>query len=247
MTVTGDAFGMALRDWGRGGEDPEIYERRDGFLDVGAGLELFMAGFDDWPAPERRAMRYVRGRVVDVGCGSGRVALHLQRQGADAVGTDSSPGAIGTARTLGLHHAWQLTLAELTPRLAEFDTAILFGNNAGIFGTPARVRRGLTAWSARMVPGSVLLAESTDPATGLVPTLDDAHRRRNVAAGRAAGQLRLRVRYRDRATAWFDWVFLSPAELGELADGTGWTLRRILSSRGTGPFVAVLENTRAGR
>src|SRR5579875_3601047 len=147
---------MALRDWHRGGDDPEIYERRDGFVDVGAGMELFMAEVDAWPAAERRAMRDVRGRVLDAGCGSGRVALHLQQRGY---------GAVGAARAMGLRQVWQMSLAELTPRLSAFDTVILFGNNAGIFGTPDRVRRGLTTWAARMVPGSVLLAESTDPAS----------------------------------------------------------------------------------
>ena len=95
MRMGADAFGRALVDWARGGTDPEIYERDDGFLDIGAGPELFLAEYRNWPSSERQAMRFVRGRVVDVGCGAGRVALYLQHRGFDVVGLDSSPLAAG--------------------------------------------------------------------------------------------------------------------------------------------------------
>jgi hypothetical protein len=53
------------------------------------------------------------------------------------------------------------------------------------------------------------------------------------------GQLRVRVRYRDLATRWIDWLQVSPEELQELVEGTGWRLSRTL---GDGPsYVAILE------
>ena len=58
MTVA-DAFGQMLRD-GRG---PEIIERDDGFLDT-AKIAYF-APVARWPAVERRALRWARGRVLD--------------------------------------------------------------------------------------------------------------------------------------------------------------------------------------
>ena len=145
-----DAFGRALMDWAHGGTDPEVYERDDGYLDIGAGHEFFLAGYRAWPVPERRAMRYVRGRAVDVGCGWGRVALHLQQRGHDVVAVDSSPLAAKVARRQGVEDTWCLSIDKLTPHIGEFDTAVLFGNNLGIFGTPDRLRRILTTWATRM-------------------------------------------------------------------------------------------------
>ena len=58
---------------GRGAQ--EIMERDDGFIYAGDPSDYF-APFRRWPPVERRVMRYVRGRVLDVGCGAGRVALH---------------------------------------------------------------------------------------------------------------------------------------------------------------------------
>src|SRR4051794_33970142 len=45
-----------------------------GLRQSGAGPELYFAGFRSWHRAERRAMRFVRGSVLDIGCGAGRDA-----------------------------------------------------------------------------------------------------------------------------------------------------------------------------
>ncbi len=59
------------------------------------------------------------------------------------------------------------------------------------------------------------------------------------------GQLRLRVRHRQYATRWFDYLIVSPEEMAELADGTGWRISRLLPSEAS-LYVAVLEKEAAG-
>ena len=139
-------------DWARGGTAPEIIERDDGFMDLSVGHELYVAEFKDWPLSERRSMRYVRGRVLDVGCGAGRVTLYLQRRGFDVVGLDASPLAVRSARLRGVKKAWCLSIDELSKRIGPFDTIALLGNNFGFFGTPQRLRRMLGVWARRTNP-----------------------------------------------------------------------------------------------
>ncbi len=55
-----------------------------------------------------------------------------------------------------------------------------------------------------------------------------------------AGQVRIRVRYLKYATPWFDYLFVSRAEMRAILDGTGWKVRHILSSRSPA-YVAVIE------
>jgi SAM-dependent methyltransferase len=240
MNRGADAFGLALADWARDGTDPEVYERDDGFIDVGAGNELFLATYQDWPAPERQALRYVRGRVIDVGCGGGRVALHLQQRGHDVVGLDASPLAVKTTRLQGVKETWCGSVDTLTRRISSFDTVVLYGNNFGIFGTPDRLRRVLTAWATRMPPHAHILAESTSPYGGGAPGIDGAYCRRNRQRGLMAGQARLRVRYHDSATDWFWWLFVSRREMRSLLRGTGWRQGPVLGSSPQDPYVAVL-------
>lgn len=240
MDTRADAFGRALLDWTRGGTDLEMYEREDGFIEAGPGPELYLAEHRHWPAAERRAVRHARGRVLDVGCGAGRVALHLQQRGLDVVAADASPLAVQAARRHGVTRIWCATVAEAARRIAEFDTVVLFGNNFGIFGTPERVRRGLERWAKRAAPGTRILAESTDPA-GYAPAFDAAYRRRNVERHRMPGQARLRVRYHDLATPWFSWLFVSPADMERLVSGTGWAVTRTIVDDPAAPYVGVLE------
>jgi SAM-dependent methyltransferase len=239
--TSGDAFGRALVDWARGGTEPEVIERDDGHCEVGAGHELYVAGPSHWPAAELGALRLARGRVVDVGCAAGRVALHLQARGMDVVGVDASALAIGAARARGLRHTRCMTVDALGAHMGSFDTAVLFGNNFGIFGTPSRLRRALTGWARAMPPGARILAESTNPYCGGVPAFDRAYYRRNVERGRMPGQARLRVRYRRWVTPWFAWLFVSRAEMRSLLAGTGWHQARIMGTVPAEPYVAVLE------
>ena len=237
----GDAFGHALWDWVRGGTDPEVHEREDGYLEVGAGPELYVAPFPDWPAPEQRAMSRVRGRALDVGCGAGRVALHLQNLGFDTVAVDASPLAVRAAKAKGVRRTRIATVRSLGATVGSYDTVLLMGNNTGIFGSPERLRSTLGLWARRMPSGARLIAESTSPYGGAVPVLDPAYRRLNRTRGRMAGQLRLRVRYRQVASAWFSWLFLSDGELRSLVEGTGWACSEVLSGEPEEAFVAVLE------
>jgi SAM-dependent methyltransferase len=253
MTAVGgpdtDAFGRALLDWVEGGTEPEVHEREDGWIEVGAGPELYLAAYEQWPVTERRAMRLVRGRAVDVGCGAGRVALHLQEEGVDVVATDASPLAVRAARRRGVRRVHCLSAEELDGQLQRFDTVLLMGNNTGIFGTPSRLRTCLSIWSLRLGPEARILAESASPSGGGVPTLDPAYRRANRRRGRMPGQLRLRTRYHGAATPWFWWLYVSPAELRGVVKGTGWRVATVLSSTADEPFVALLvkDDQGAGR
>jgi hypothetical protein len=239
--TTADAFGRALLDWQKGGTEPEIIERDDGKWDYGAGHDLYLAKFEAWPQCERKSMRYVRGPAVDVGCGAGRVALHLQERGVEVVGVDYSALAIDAARACGVKEAWCLSLDELSTRIARFRTIVLLGNNFGIFATPERVQTILADWAKRTSSSTRIIAESVNPYGGEAPALDRSYCRLNLRNGRLPGQVRLRTRYGNFQTPWFDWLFVSRSEMKELLRGTGWRLDRVIGEGRNDPYVAVLE------
>jgi SAM-dependent methyltransferase len=236
-----DVFGRALMDWVRGGTAPEIIERDDGFTDVGAGHELYVAKFKDWNSSERRSMRYVRGRIIDVGCGAARVSLYLQQRGFDVVGLDASPLAVRSARLRGLNQAWCMSIDELSERIASFDTIVLLGNNFGVFGTPQRLKRMLGVWARQTNSEARILAQSTNPYCGGAPAFDRAYYQRNKQKGLMPGQIRVRTRYRGYVGEWSDWLFVSRNEMRILLKGTGWHQTKILGGLPGEPYVAVLE------
>src|SRR5215470_13199804 len=100
-----DAYGRLVYAYYKGLPSTEIIERDDHWFDVSVGAPAYFAPFEKWPSIEQRAMRDVRGRVLDVGCGAGRVALHLQARGHDVVAIDVSPLAVKTCRLRGVRNA----------------------------------------------------------------------------------------------------------------------------------------------
>ena len=240
MSRNDDAFGHALLDWAKGGVNAEIIERDDGYEETGAGPGVYLSGTRGWPAAERQSLRWVRGRVIDVGCGAGRVALELQRRGFDVVAMDRSSLALEAAKRYGVKNRQRSTIDDLSRSVGSFDTIILFGNNFGLFQTPTRARERLTRWATSAKPGARVLCESTCAYFG-APAMDRAYYRRNSELEVPPGQLRARYRYEQFVGPWFEWLFVSRSEMRQIVDGTGWRVSRILGSRSNEPYVAVLE------
>jgi SAM-dependent methyltransferase len=237
--MTGDdVWGALLADALAGRRAHEVVERDDGYV-MAFDAGYLLAPFSRWDDPdERRAMRFVRGRVLDIGCGGGRVCLHLQERGLDVVGIDTSAGAIEVCRARGVRDAHVLDVDALGGTLGEFDTIVLVGQGFGVARSRSGARRLLRKLASIASPRGRIVAETFDP-----HALDDeVHRRyreRNVARGRMPGQLRVRVRHRGLSTPWFDWLQVSRGELEELLDGSAWRLLRTL---GDGPsYVAIID------
>jgi SAM-dependent methyltransferase len=229
-----DAFGTWCIDAveGRTAEN-EIVERDDGFIAV--STFDYLAPARRWKAVERRALRYARGRVLDVGCGAGRVALELQARGRQVVAVDPSPGAVEVARRRGVRDVRLMRLEDVDGSLGHFETVLMYGNNFGLFASRSKARRllrKLRPLTDRIVAGSNDPYRTDDPA-------HLAYQEGNRRRGRMAGQLRIRVRYRNLTDPWSEYLLASPNEMTNIVDGTGWRVERFVRDEGS-YFVAVL-------
>jgi SAM-dependent methyltransferase len=240
MTPDDDVFGHALLDWAMGATSPEVLERDDGFTQIGAGPEVYLSAFRGWPSAERRSVRFMRGRVMDVGCGAGRVALELQNRGLDVVGLDASPRAARAARLRGVTEVWSTPIEDLGKKIDSFDSLVLFGNNFGIFETPARARQILTRLAATTKPDARIFVESTAAYCGGAPGFDHSYYHRNKASGHSPGQLKVRYHYEHLVGPWFRWLYVTRSEMRSILIGTGWHLERVLGDRLSEPYVAIL-------
>jgi SAM-dependent methyltransferase len=233
----GDAFGRALLDQFEGKNVTVVVERDDGLVDTEA-MAWYLSGPRKWHASERKALRYVRGRVLDVGCGAGRVTLQLLERGHDVVATDVSPLALEVCRRRGVRDARLLPLTRIESSLGRFDTIVLFGNNFGLFANPRRARWMLRRFKSVTSENGRVLAGCHDPHVTDDP-VNRSYYERNRRRGRMAGEARFRVRYGTEATPWMDWLLVSPTEMEEIVAGTGWTLQHVLHDEAN--FVGVLE------
>ncbi|MGW4497680.1 class I SAM-dependent methyltransferase [Micromonospora sp. NPDC004336] len=240
MTVEpriGDVFGEMLRDALAvatgvgprplaGGRLPrpviEIIERDDGLVN-GAPAAHYLDGPADWQPYDRRAVDRVEGATLDVGVGAGRVALLLQERGVPVTGLDTSAGALAVCRRRGVRDLVHGTVDAHVADGRRYDTFLLLGNNVGLLEGRERAPALLAALAALARPGARVIAQGTDP-YGTRDPLHTGYHERNRRRGRLGGQLRLRLRYRELGTEWFDYLVCSPDELAELVRGTAWRL-----------------------
>lgn len=235
-----DAFGRAFYDaWRKRGRGYHVIERDDGLVEA-AETKTYFGGPDTWDPQDRQALRYARGRVLDIGCGAGRHALELQRRGLDVLGTDISPLAVRVSRARGLRKARVCSARQIRNAWGPFDTVLMLGANFGLMESRARAKPLLRRLYHLTTDRGRIIAGERDPYGRDTPAEHRRYHQRNRRRGRMGGQIRLRVRYRSYATPWFDYLFMSRAEMHEILAGTGWRVAKFLPPRGP-LYIAVLE------
>jgi SAM-dependent methyltransferase len=130
---------------------------------TGEALALDLGRWHDQVTDEEAdLLDTVGGPVIDLGCGPGRLVVHLASQRVPALGVDSSPSAIALARMRGATVLQRDIFAPL-PGDGRWGTALLFDGNVGIGGDPAQLLR-----RCRQLTGGrgEVVAEVEAPGTG---------------------------------------------------------------------------------
>ena len=235
-----DAYGQELWAHYEGRDSFEIVERDDGYFDASAQAPRnYFSDYESWGIHEKRAMDFVKGRVLDIGCGAGRHSLYLQKKGFDVLGIDSSPLAIKVCKLKGLKKAKVMSIEEAKFKRNSFDTIIMMGNNFGLFGSFKKARRLLKRLHKMTSKDALIIAETRDPYKTDNPA-HLAYQESNRKRGRMSGQLRIRIRFHRYVTRWFDYLLVSKEELKEILSGTGWSVKEFLNSQeDTSRYIAI--------
>ena len=240
LTDIQDAYGHLLSDYHNGRENVEIVEREDGFIDVSRlGPFNYFAEYEDWAEHQKLGIQDAAGRVLDIGCGAGRHCLYLQKQGHDVLGTDISPLAIQTCEHRGLKNSLVAPITQLSSKIGIFDTILMMGHNFGLVGSYKRARWLLRRFAAMTNHTAKIIAETLDPYQTEEPC-HLAYHQFNRDRGRMGGQLRLRIRYRQYTTPWFDYLFVSKPEMEDILEGTAWQVERYIDATNTPTYIALL-------
>lgn len=235
-----DTYGQEVRDYRRGKPVEEIVERSDGWIDVSMGPKTYFADYQDWPAYYKKALKHVRGKVLDIGCGAGRPSLYLQKKNFDVTGIDVSPLAIKVCRLRGLKKAKVMSIDGIGSFKKEsFDTIMMMGNNFGLFGNFKKAKKLLKTMHRITSQNALIIADTLDP----YDTNDPAHHwyhRYNKKHGRMGGQIKIRIRYKKCIGAWFDYLMVSKKEMKQIVEGTGWHVKNFVDS-GKHQYITIIE------
>ncbi len=235
-----DAYGQQILAYLNRKEAYEIVERDDGFIDLSGGALVYFQDFKDWPKHQKDAIKFAKGRVLDIGAGAGRVSLYLQKKGLDVVAIDNSPLAIKACRMRGVEKARVMSIDgvdKFKPNF--FDTVIMFGNNFGLFGGFKKARKLLKTLHKITSKKALIIAESNDPhQTDKVVHLE--YHKFNKRRGRMPGQLKIRIRLEKYIGDWFDYLLVSKKEMQDILKDTGWKVKKFIDSEKS-TYIAVIE------
>ena len=162
MNRSQDAFVQLMLSCYNGNDSLKIIERDDGFIEAGYGNRYFIS-YEDWPSHHVMAMKYVSGRVLDVGCGAGTHSVFCQEQGCRVMGIDISPGAVQVSQNRGLRHGKVMSVTQVGTSLGVFDTILMLGGNFGTLGNSKRANRLLKRFHRMTTPTARIIAESRNP------------------------------------------------------------------------------------
>jgi SAM-dependent methyltransferase len=118
------------------------------------------------------------GPILDIGCGTGRVALELAASGHEVVGVDADPALVATLEQRASAAALPVRAiaadarsftAPTPPGSDAFPLAILPMQVAQLLGGPVGRARTLTSVSRQLAPGGLLAIALADPFDAVEP------------------------------------------------------------------------------
>ena len=156
--------------------------------------DLDHEGFDDDLALYRDFARTVSGPILDVGVGTGRVALALASEGATVTGIDVSPAMLALAATRVRLHRLENRVTLVLTDVRTLDMANRFGLSYFALNTfahllaPSDQLAALRAVRRHLLPGGRLLVDQWNPL--------------NSSAPDSSGQWVLGYRRQGRSGSW---------------------------------------------
>lgn len=227
---SGELHGRALRDYHfRGREDAQIVLHSDRWGSEILPVSLFFRGPDGWFDFERVAIDVARGRVLDVGAGTGLHALELQRRGHPVTAVDVLPDAVQIMRDRGVTDARRADVFAFEG--GPYDTILLLMNGSGIARTLNGLDRLLLALRGSVAAGGQVLVDSADLREGEPIDAD------GVATGGSGsddplrgrgtdrdypGVVEVQLEYRGEKGRLFRELYVDPETLGGRAERLGW-------------------------
>lgn len=235
MTVNryaGGPYGCALRAFQDGERDAELEMWSDLGEHERIPVSVFFRKPDEFYSFERRALEACRGRVLDLGAGTGVHSLVLQERGLDVVAVESDPEVCRLLRERGVRRVVRSDAFEFAG--GPFDTVLSLMNGAGLAGTLEGLGRLLSHLRDLTAPGGQILMDSADLRP---PGGEEPFARR--ADGRYLGEVQIQLAFRGERGVPFPELYVDPDTLGAVASRSGWRSEVLLEEE-DGSFLARL-------
>jgi SAM-dependent methyltransferase len=201
-----DLFGQALLDYQNDNYTEDLFTETNISEEDVLPLPYLFRSFSEMPPLEQLALNTATGKVLDVGCGSGSISLHLQENGLEVTSIDTSGGAIEVCNLRGLKKAKEIDILQLKDE--KFDTILLLMNGTGIFQKLDYIDQYLQHLKTLLTPSGQIIIDSSD--LRYMYESGEEEGSIMVPSGNYYGELEFTVYYKEWASEPFDWLYLDP-------------------------------------
>ena len=177
--------------------------------------------YPEMPFLEKEALRLVKGKVLDVGAGSGAHSLYLQNNGFDITSIDKSELSCEIMKEQGLKNVicddiW-------TFESEGYDTIIFMMNGIGLVKNLEGLQVFLEYIKSFLCPNGQILLDSSD----IKYMFNDDDGLRSDMNLAYYGELKYQLTYKHYNSITFPWLFVDFARLRNIAFNSGWTTELI--------------------
>ena len=212
-----DPMGQAIHDFYHTGKAAKLRVISSMFYEDEIPVKTLFRSFDNMPIQERKAIELCRGRVLDVGAGSGCHSIVLKERGHDVVAIDISQLSVDVMKERGVN-ALNVNFFDET-FVEKFDTLLFAMNGIGIVGKVENLDAFFRSARRLLAPGGQLLLDSSD--ISYVFTDDDGYMDIDLAAG-YYGEIDYTMRYKNIKGEPFDWLYIDFETLSMYAEEHGF-------------------------
>lgn len=129
--------------------DPEEYDNA-----------YFFRNFDEMPKLEQKALELAKGKVLDVGAGTGIHALYLQKKSMEVKAIDISELSVDIMQERGVQNSHCIDFYELKDQ--KYDTLLFLMNGIGLIETMSGFEKFFKHCDLLLNKGGQILFDSSD-------------------------------------------------------------------------------------
>ena len=218
MNSKADPMGRAIADYHKDKKASKLRVFSPMFEEDEIPLTTLFRNYKSMPEIERKALDMAKGKVLDVGAGSGCHSLFLQEKGLDVTAIDISPLSVETMKERGV---WKVFEQDFFTLEGQYDTILMLMNGIGIVGTLERLPEFFKQLDKILAPGGQVLCDSSDISyvfeteDGIIELSDDMN---------YYGELSFQMQYKDTIGEPFPWLYIDADTLRERAARNGYAV-----------------------
>ena len=217
LSADKDPMGAAILDFQKQGKAARLRVLSSMFEEDEMPVTHLFRSVPEMPVLEQKALQLAKGRVLDIGAGSGCHTLALQEKGLAVKAIDISPLSCEAMKLRGVKDAECINLFD--DHLGTgFDTILLLMNGTGIAGKIEHLPDLFQRLKALLNPGGQILIDSSD--LKYIYENEDGSFDINLN-GAYYGEVDYQMIYKDVKGDSFDWLYVDFPLLKSIAETCG--------------------------